>query len=408
MNKIKVLAVACLASIAFAKYGDGGNLWDFPNMLQKGSYKTGAGNDPFWGQVHTPGAIYCWDNVTPSATNGWGKPCFDGTGGWWFGYADNGGIVKDAISNNKVFVTKEESATRCDTELPPDEAVGDVITNKYIEVAAGTSTGQRTEWIPHAVNHTNTAGQYLIKGYGLGNATDGFNVNFANPAGTDEDPTVSAIGFNWRALQRCEKEDYQNIYSEDISSKEGLCVVYKADKGDANFGVDVELGWNENLNGYNTWIVRLPATTGFKTLNMKWNHFRLSYESEDVPPPIETALTQAEALKFAFKNKTNAAVTINFQLKEVGWYGSCSGTAEEPGGTPIIGGNMASAYKFSLNGRMLSANFAGPVQVVNLQGKVVAQKALAKDERLNLANLPVGIYMVRSESRGIVQKIMVK
>jgi hypothetical protein len=69
---------------------------------------------------------------------------------------------------------------------------------------------------------------------------------------------------------------------------------------------------------------------------------------------------------------------------------------------------MASEYKFNMNGRILSANFAGSVQVINLQGAVVAKKTLAANESMNLANLPVGIYMVRSKNRGIVQKIMVK
>jgi hypothetical protein len=73
-----------------------------------------------------------------------------------------------------------------------------------------------------------------------------------------------------------------------------------------------------------------------------------------------------------------------------------------------MGGKIASAYKFNVNGRSLSANFAGTVQVINLQGAVVAKKTLAADESMSLANLPVGIYMVRSENRGIVQKIMVK
>ncbi|MDR2583970.1 MAG: T9SS type A sorting domain-containing protein [Fibromonadaceae bacterium] len=399
MRKLKILAVAGLASAAFSA----GNLWDFATLLDA----TNCGT--FCGQVHTPGAVYCWSQVTPSATNGWGRPCFDGTGGWWFGYADEGGTVKDASSSNNVFVPKGQGG--CETDLKPTEAIGTIVIEKYIEPGK-----QNVDWIEKTVAGatTGTAGKhYLVKGYGLGAGTDGLDVTFSNPGGTDEKPSVSAIGFNWRGKEECERTDYEGSYIENIGGAgAGLCIVYKADKA----GVDVELGWNESLYEYNTWIAKLPAASSWKTVNIKWESFGLSYETGEPTEPRETALTKAEALKFALKTKTAAAETIHFQLKEVGWHGSCSGDAEElppyQGGggdpSPIVGGKVASAYNFNLNGRTLSANFAGTVQVVSLQGKVVAQKTLAKDERLNLSNLPVGVYMVRSESRGIVQKIMLK
>jgi len=423
MSKIRILAVACLVSAAFAAFGDGGDLWDFPNLLAAGQYSQGKGNDPFWGQVHTPGAIYCWEKNPPTAANKYGKPCFDSTGGWWFGYADMGGIVKDAISSNNLFVgpDKDDCELQALENPPPDAVRGHVLAiEKYIAKAAD---GQNQAWKDLVVNYDATKEtHYLVKGFGLGNATDGFDVIFDNPEGTEEDPSVSAIGFNWRNKGDCPgKGDIQNIKTEDLTKYDGLCVVYKADKGDANFGVDVELGWNEAVYDYNTWIVRLPASgNNWKTLDMKWEDFAPSYQSpDDFHPLEEVALGKAEALKFAFKNK-GAAQSIHFQLKEVGWLGTCSGTASRPEppdrwwencdecNTPVAGSKIASAYKFNLNGRMLSVNFAGPVQVINLQGAIVAKKTLAANEGLSLANLPVGIYMVRSEKFGIVQKIMVK
>jgi len=404
MNKLKILAVAGLASVAFA----GGDLWDFPNMLS--TENCGS----FCGQVHTPGAIYCWGQVKPNADNGYGRPCFDGTGGFWFGYADVGGKVKDASSKNNLFLPK--GTVECKTDLPPAQWFNFAI-ERYIEPATGSKAGQNVDWIPKTVAGSVTeAGHYYIAGYGTGAGTEGLDVEFDNPAGTSEDPSISAIGFNWRGKKECDREDYEKIYVENIKTKgAGLCLVYKADKA----GVEVELGWNESAYEYNTWINKLPAATSWKTVNIKWETFGLSYQTDDPTEPLETALTEAEALKFALKTRTATPETIRFQLKELGWHGSCSGTAEElppyvsdigGGGepNPISSGKMASSYKFNLNGRMLSANFAGTVQVVNLQGKVVAQKTLAADESLNLSNLPMGVYMVRSESRGIVQKIMVK
>jgi hypothetical protein len=43
-----------------------------------------------------------------------------------------------------------------------------------------------------------------------------------------------------------------------------------------------------------------------------------------------------------------------------------------------------------------------------MQGVVVAQEKLAANQTLNLANLPAGVYFVRSAEHGIVQKIMLK
>jgi len=390
MNKFKVLAVAvaCLASGVFA----GGDLWDFSIVLSS----TNCGK--YCGQVHTPGANYCWSKVEQTAANGYGRPCFDSTGGWWFGYADEGGTVKDAISSKNVFIPKGQGG--CETDLNPSEAIGTIVIEKYIEPGK-----QNVDWIPETVKGTVTAnGHYSVKGYGTGAGDEGLDVIFSNPGGTDEKPSVSAIGFNWRGKKECGRADYEETYVENIGAAgDGLCIVYKADKA----GIDVELGWNESLYEYNTWVAKLPAASSWKTLNIKWESFSLSYQTDEPTQPLSKALTEAEALKFALKTRTATAETVHFQLKEVGWHGSCSGTAEELP-SPISGGKMASSYKFNLNGRMLSTNFAGTVQVVNLQGKIVAQKMLAANESMNLANLPVGVYMVRSESRGIVQKIMVK
>jgi len=397
MNKFKVLAVAvaCLASGTFA----GGNLWDFPNMLSTdncGSY---------CGQVHTPGLIFCWSEVTPSGTNEWGKICYKSTGGYWFGYVgDEGGDVKDAVSNRNLFWPK--GASECaggDDSTPPDQFYS-VVIERYVEPGK-----QNVDWIPKTVaGSVSKAGHFMIKGYGLGDGTadgsGGLDVKFSNPGGTDEKPSVSAIGFNWRGKKECGNDDYEKAYIENIKAQgNGFCIVYKADKA----GVEVELGWNSSLYEHNTWVAKLPASSSWKTLNIKWEVFGLSYATDEQTYPLETAITNAEALKFALKTKTSTPETVHFQLRELGWYGSCSGTATDLP-SPITSGKMASSYKFNLNGRTLSANFAGSVQVINLQGKVVAQKTLAASESMNLANVPVGVYMVRSESRGIVQKIMVK
>jgi len=394
MKKFKILAVAAmgLASTAFA----GGDLWDFPTLSTLAST-----NDPYWGQVRTPGAKYCWTTATPPGPPDYGSPCYSQSGGWWFGYADKGGKVQDAHSNENIFLP--ETNCNMSKEPTPTEAKGTIAIEKWIDKVS-TTRPQNVAWEQFTLTGSAAkAGHYLIKGYGLGAATDGFDVNLINPAGTNENPSVSAIGFNWRQKAECGNIDYEGAYTENLKkeNKTGLCVVYKADKA----GVDVELGWNEAVHSFNTWIVKLPAASDWITMDMLWEDFKISYDDGTTPEPMETALKEAEALKFALKTK-GAAETIRFQLKEVGWAGTCSGTAQRP--SPIVGSKIVSAYKFSINGRTLSANFTGPVQVINLHGAVVAKKTLAANESMSLANLPAGVYMVRSEKLGVVQKIAVK
>jgi len=399
MNKVKILAVACLTSMAFA----GGNLWDFTDQVATTS-------DPWWGQVHTPGVLKCWSEIDSNKDNNWGEPCYKGAGGYWFGYNDQTGEVRDNVSDIALYAPKGS----CPVDGPtPEQAKGSIQTVMYIEPGK-----QNDSWKDLVVGGPVTeAGHYLTKNYGFGNATTSFDVKFINPAGTEDEPTVAGIGFNWRNKKECGNEDYENVYTEDISGKTGLCIVYKADKE----GVEVELGWNEVGYFYNTWVAKLPAATDWKTVEMKWEDFAPSYEDCVDFHPQTIALKNAESLKFAVKNRTATASTIHFELKEVGWAGSCSGTAGKPiapptekwwesceGNTPINPSKIASAFKFNFNGRMLSVNFAGSVQVISLQGAVVAKKTLAANESMNLSNLPAGIYMVRSEKYGIVQKIMVK
>jgi len=428
MNKVKILAVA-MASLACTAFA-GGNLWDFATLLSK-TNPDNCGN--YCSQVHTPGAIFCWEAGVanggappPNKETGtdkdgdpipaWGSPCYAKTGGWWFGYADEGGRVEDGVKGTAIFKARADSCTT-PKDPNPTQAIGTVVIERYI---AGTGANdQNSTWsgTTYSTVAFDAAGHYFIKGYGMGDADQGLDVKFINPGGTDEKPNVSAIGFNWRGKKECGGTDWEKTFVENLKTKgnaTGLCIRYKADKA----GVDVELGWNEAAYECNTWINKLPATNdAWKTVNIKWETFGLSYETDEPTEPLETALTQAEALKFALKTRTATPETIRFQLKEVGWYGTCSGTAEElppyvagsgGGGTPIVGGKIASAYRFSINGRTLSANFVGTVQIVNLQGKVVAKKTLAANESLSLASLPAGIYMVRSTNHGIVQKVILK
>jgi len=332
------------------------DLWNFNGLLA-------STNEPFLGQVHVPGAIVCWNQRPPLATNDppYSSVCYSQTGGWWFGYGDNGGKIYDGV------------ATSYDLTL--NEALK---INEYID----------------------SEGQAFIKNKGMGNATEGLHVKFALGQGTADEPSLAGLGFNWRQK---DGTDYENIKIENIGSKgTGLCIEYKSSKA----GVEVELGWNEAAYGYNTWIFKLGACSGseFCKQDMPWSAFEQSYEG--TTSDRDFALANAEALKIAYKNKEPQAVDIEFKIRAIGWNGSCSGAA-----SPIINGKFVAGPKFSVSNRVLSiANVSIPtqVQIINMQGAVVAQKTLGPNESLNLANMPTGVYMVRSAKLGISQKIILK
>jgi len=350
MRTIKAFVLVGLmgASVAMAA----ADLWKFAGLL----------SNKYLGQVATPGAIYCWANSeAPSEANNYGSPCYTQSGGWWWGYGDNGGLIFDGVDNT--------------WDLTKPNALQ---VNEYVD-------GE---------------GQTFIKRKGMGDATEGLHAKYVLVAGTAEDPSLAGLGFNWRNK---DGNDYEGRATEDLSAtgKSGLCVEYTASKA----GITVELGWNESSYGYNTWVYTLPACGSFCMVDMPWNSFEQSYEGET--QTLEFALKNAEALKIAYKNKEPEAVSLEFKLRAIGWSGTCEG----PDPSPIINGKIVAVPQFNLSNRILSiANVSAPtpVQIINMQGAIVAQKTLGPSESLNLANMPTGVYMVRSAKLGISQKIILK
>jgi len=357
MNKIKVLAILGMAAgIANAA----GDLWrgdaeEFPSL-----------------QVQTPGAKQCWaaPGNTPDADNDYGSPCYTQTGGWWFGYdygneaGTNKGDVRDATSGKSLVPTGAMNLTSED-DGSPIGGEGYNITMKAIDV------------------------KFFLKG------------------GTDEGPSGAGIGFNWRKKEGT-PPDFGGLVTEDISSYNGICLTYTL--GAAGEGkAFVELGWNESVNLYNTWTFPLEASSSWKTVALTWADFKKSWVQAG-SPDIDVAKKQAEALKFKAQNKTSSEVDFGFALAELGWNSTCTGGgAGQP--NPIIN-KIVSGGKFSLVGRNLSlvniGSASATVQVISMQGAVVAKKTLTENKTMSLANLPAGVYFVRSADLKISQKVVLK
>jgi len=86
-----------------------------------------------------------------------------------------------------------------------------------------------------------------------------------------------------------------------------------------------------------------------------------------------------------------SAKSSNLKLKSVGWEATCGASA-------VLNTVNANSVKFSQLGRTLS--FSGvqagaSVEVVNMQGQVVASQVLGSSKSVNLSKLSNGLYMVR-------------
>ena len=230
-------------------------------------------------------------------------------------------------------------------------------------------------------------GGNLVEGVGL-------QVTMSAAGGASSTPAIAGIGFNWTKAET----------PIDISAHTGYCVVYSWTGSQA---LQMELGWDEAANGYDSWYTSMPATTGSATssLDLPWAKFKQD-GWDKAKQPITVAQTKAVSLKIRLKNSTAAEVKGTLTIAELGWSGECGGSS-----TNSIGNfAKASSAKAILSGRTLSfsgINSAAKAEVMNLQGQVVLQGSTAS--AMNLAGLEAGVYMVRvAGSANLTQKILVK
>ncbi|MDR1831031.1 MAG: T9SS type A sorting domain-containing protein [Candidatus Fibromonas sp.] len=332
MKKIALAALGAYGLVSAAGSLWGPNTEDFPSL-----------------QVKAPAVIKCWEESQDPPQEG--HPCYDGTGGWWFGYID-----QDARTEVR-------------------------INGSYVEFAEGTSISDESD------------GSSLID-------ADALRVKFHGGPAESTAPSISGIGFNFNKPEG----------PENLSSKLGYCLTYES-----TGLVQFELGWNESQYEYDTWYVELPASSK-KTVKPKWDlsvttgktsgDFKKDGWGSGIQvQPISTAVEGAYSLKIRLKNGTGSAVDVDFALYELGWNDECTG------GVPILSnGAGANGLNLSLYNRMLSMTVNSPasVQILNLQGAVVHNQVYVPGSKMNLNNLPTGVYLVRIPSLGYSGKIMLK
>jgi hypothetical protein len=179
----------------------------------------------------------------------------------------------------------------------------------------------------------------------------------------------------------------------DASSWGGICITYTSAAAPS-----LELGLGDAVDatiGYANPAASLAkATSAAVTKTIAWSGFaQPSWYKGATKMDGETAASQLVAIKFKLQA---APGSYEFNIKSVGPYaGTC-------GSNPIKAVRGASAAKAILSGRTLSVagvNTAANVEVLNLQGQVVAKGNTAS--ALSLANLDAGVYMVRVAGKSV-------
>jgi hypothetical protein len=189
----------------------------------------------------------------------------------------------------------------------------------------------------------------------------------------------------------------------DASSWGGVCITYTSAAAPS-----LELGLGDAVDatiGYANPAASLAkATAAPVTKTIAWADFKQpSWYKGTTKMDGATAAGQLVAIKFKLQSTPGS---YEFNIKSVGPYAGTCGN-----GPAIKAVRGASAAKAILSGRTLSiagVNTAANVEVLNLQGQVVANGSSAA--ALSLANLDAGVYMVRVAGKSVnfTNKIVLK
>ena len=292
-------------------------------------------------QVQIPQLPWCaWENEDGSTS------CVDpNIGGWWYAYAG------DTENGQKVSfepITKNDDGTY---KLIMADEDGDIIPNGN-----------------------------LVKDVGL-------VVTMSAAGGSAATPAIAGIGFDW----------LKDKSAMDISSHSGYCILYQ---WTGSQPLEMELSWDEDANGYDTWYAELPM--GYKSLDLAWSDFKQDGWDKK---PITIATEKSVGLKIRLRNSSTTEVKGTFTLVELGWKDECSIIS-----TDYLKTARANSAKATLTNRTLS--FSGirgdsSVEIVNLQGQVMLKGSAAS--AMDLSRLDAGVYMVRiAGSMNLAQKILLK
>ena len=213
------------------------------------------------------------------------------------------------------------------------------------------------------------------------------------------------VGIGFNIVGETSKTDPTPVPG-NASSWGGVCITYTSDAAPS-----LELGLGDEVDqsiGYANPAAALPKSAIGTVKILSWSDFKQpSWYKGDTKIAGDAASKQLVALKFKIQSTPG---TYHFNICAIGpSTASCPTTCSYSccSTKPARG---ESAAKFSLAGRTLSFSGmnAGTVEILDLQGQVVAKGDVSF--ALSLANLDAGVYMVRvvGKSANFVDKIVLK
>jgi hypothetical protein len=232
-----------------------------------------------------------------------------------------------------------------------------------------------------------------------GNLTStGIKITLNAPAGASDAPTGAGIGFQYNKPEG----------PTSLATCGGYVISYTA-----TAPLQIELGWDEATNGYDTWFAVLPvsATPTVKTLpwdltvtapttkiSGAWKKDGWATGTKSLA--IGTAVNQAWSLKVRLKNGTASAATSDLEIQSLNYVNTCNGS------TAAIQPTMAAAsLKAAVAGRTLSLTGltkSANVEIISLQGKVMMSETVsAAKSSVNLSKLSGGMYIVRATGKDL-------
>ncbi|MDR3001038.1 MAG: T9SS type A sorting domain-containing protein [Fibromonadaceae bacterium] len=366
MNKLQKAGLATVAALgmAFAQ----GNLWgpdplDFPSL-----------------QVRVPDVLNCieWAENAPGDLQDNLDVCNEQAAGWWYGFADDG----DGTAAGRVEVRLKTGWTNFENQDLTDRGDGEPLIEGPIEARLTTT-----------------------------------NTQYAN----------AAVGFNFYPDAEQEYWGSNNPRTQNVTSYGGYCMTYTLTNTDDP--MEMELGWDEAKYCFDSWYAEIEPSISPKMVNIPWSNFSregwltteahyLEQQSKgcsDQNGAIveaakrETALENATSVKVRMRNGGEAEARNNIMLTiyQFGWLNSCNTTV------PIQSKGVAlNPVKFDLVNRtlsMISVEKLVSVQIINLHGAVVHTQTISPNSnKINLSNMPTGVYLVRVPSLGYVSKITLR
>ena len=212
-----------------------------------------------------------------------------------------------------------------------------------------------------------------------------FDVTFTINPTTYKYP-FAGIGFNWSDPEAVSAQTWSNI-----------CIEYSLS---GTVPVQMEIKNDPSLDANNANFQKMPAQA-----TMAITCFPVAKFAQEsgwgTKLPVASAMTNSLGMKFKAQLKTPpaAAATANLKIKSI--------TTDGTPGVAIksVLGSSVQGLKLAQMGRTISISGLGKtfatVEVISMQGKVMAREVLSAGKVMNLSNISSGIYLVRAQSEKI-------